>query len=405
MRIKGTFRFHKVGQGLFYSGILNTGAGRSNRVFNFVYDCGSESPKIFRDREIDDYKMLLPNRRTSGGKELDLLVISHLHDDHVNGLDRLLDGVKVDTVVMPYTSDGLLLMARLESRNDEAFLQTFYTDPISWFVGKGVRRVILIGADIQEEEHRRAWNGEDRTDDRFGVQIDPDGVLGSEEIDGTQVLYYESHLKMHSHCFCWMFQFENLAMSGNKLVEYINVVERYKQSKNLVLEDMLRSKRLINELKNKIKEECGNILNRTSVVMEHGPTEDTSRQVWNTIYIHRPWIYVHKRGPKFQEIGIPCMSVHNMTILTGDVELKNQEEMDLLSDGPCKYCLVLQYPHHGSRNNSVEKFTHRDPSTIVLSYGIVNRYGHPNEEDFLGQPRHIVLVNERESFDYQIYVE
>lgn len=69
MRIKGTFRFHKVGQGLFYSGILNTGAGRSNRVFNFVYDCGSESPKIFCDREIDDYKMLLPSRRTSGGKE------------------------------------------------------------------------------------------------------------------------------------------------------------------------------------------------------------------------------------------------------------------------------------------------------------------------------------------------
>lgn len=400
MGVKGTFRFHKVGQGLFYSGILNKGAGRSNQVFNFVYDCGSESPHIFRDREIDDYKMLLPNKRESGGKELDLLVISHLHDDHVNGLDRLLDGVKVNTVVMPYISDGLLLMARLESRNDESFLQAFYTDPIGWFVGKGVRRVVLLGADIQEMERRRVMNRDVGTDDRFDVQISPGGVLGSEKIDGTQLVYYESHLKMHCQSFFWMFQFENLAMSGNKLDEYRSAVESYKQSKGLVLEDIFRSKRFRDELKHIIKEKCDNMLNRTSVVMEHGPAGNVPGRILNTI--HRPWICAN--GLKCQEADISCICVQNMTMLTGDVELTSQEQMELLSADSRKCCLVLQYPHHGSRNNNVEKFTHQHPYVSVLTYGIMNHYGHPNEE-ILAQLGNIVLVNERESFDYHIFIE
>lgn len=37
----------------------------------------------------------------------------------------------------------------------------------------------------------------------------------------------------------------------------------------------------------------------------------------------------------------------------------------------------------------------------VLSYGIANRYGHPHSEVLQCLPN-IALVNERESFDYQI---
>lgn len=34
----GNFTFHSVGQGLFYSGIINN---EPNKPFIFVYDCGS----------------------------------------------------------------------------------------------------------------------------------------------------------------------------------------------------------------------------------------------------------------------------------------------------------------------------------------------------------------------------
>lgn len=105
--INGAFRFHNVGQRLFYSGILNN---QKCGTFSFVYDCGTVSPLSFIRRKIDDFKLLLPAGRKDGNKRIDLLVISHLHDDHVSGLAELLDGVEIDTVVMPYMHEKLRLM-------------------------------------------------------------------------------------------------------------------------------------------------------------------------------------------------------------------------------------------------------------------------------------------------------
>ncbi len=400
MNCNGAFRFHKVGQGLFYSGILNGGAGKSNPTFSFVYDCGSESSKVFRDREIDDYKALLPYRKALGGKALDLLVISHLHDDHVNGLDHLLKGVKVDTVVMPYTCDKLLLLAQLESQNDEEFLQDFYADPINWFVERGVQRIVLLGADRREGERRRA--GEDmeaETGDRFSTRIRPDGILGIEVVDGTQVVYYKHELNMLCRDFFWMFQFENLELDRENLNKYIQTMEAYKQSKGQELINVLGNKQLRNELKEEIKGACGNMLNRTSVVMEHGPTKVHLAHI-----VCNPLKCICGGEVVCQEACVSCMHEWPMTILTGDMELEDQEEMELLRADPCKRCLVLQYPHHGSRNNDISKFIQRFPYVIVLSYGITNRYGHPDAIPLrsLGNTAH---VNERKSFDYQIFIE
>ena len=54
-----------------------------------------------------------------------MLIVTHLHDDHVHGLEYLLDNVEVDTVVMPYTESVIRLLARAESSSEEAFLNFF----------------------------------------------------------------------------------------------------------------------------------------------------------------------------------------------------------------------------------------------------------------------------------------
>lgn len=49
--------------------------------------------------------------------------------------------------------------------NDE-FLQAFYTDPIAWFLSKGVHRILLIGSEEITEgqnvriSHERIWKME-----------------------------------------------------------------------------------------------------------------------------------------------------------------------------------------------------------------------------------------------------
>lgn len=82
------FIFHGVGQGLFYTGSI------ANGNFNFVYDCGSMGVgKI--ESEVKEY--------LSGfEKEIDFIVISHLHKDHINGLKTLLKERRVKKIYLPY---------------------------------------------------------------------------------------------------------------------------------------------------------------------------------------------------------------------------------------------------------------------------------------------------------------
>lgn len=93
------FTAHPVGQGLFYSGLVNI---RSNNMhdstFRFVFDCGSlnetnatEEVNLYRE---NDFR----------GPRLDLLVISHFDADHVNHIKPLLEDKKVDKVVLPFTT-------------------------------------------------------------------------------------------------------------------------------------------------------------------------------------------------------------------------------------------------------------------------------------------------------------
>ena len=74
MTMRGTFRFHPVGQGLFYSGLIQKPEDGNFRQLSFVYDCGSTSSHRFLRREVDDFKELLPLWK-NGKKWLDLLVV------------------------------------------------------------------------------------------------------------------------------------------------------------------------------------------------------------------------------------------------------------------------------------------------------------------------------------------
>lgn len=203
MSIKGFFRFHNVGQGLFYSGILSKKVNHKHNVFSFVYDCGTDSSTLFLQREIDDFKLLLPTTGISKHKKLDLLVISHLHDDHVNGLKYLLKDIDVDTVVMPYINDNLELLARLESHSNDEFLQVFYTDPIAWFVSNGVHRIFLIGSEEIEGEQDDSLNYQPQD-----ISVEQQSVLKIDNSGETEIVYFKNKTQVSYKDYCWEFCFE-----------------------------------------------------------------------------------------------------------------------------------------------------------------------------------------------------
>ena len=130
MSFNQEFTIHPVGQGLFYSGKIT----HNNQVkFRMVFDCGSitagagqEEVKLYRDADF------------LGKKVLDLLVISHFDQDHVNHIGKLLaDGIKVKKLVMPFISfsERLILVAKFIDLNDgfnpdDDFFLRFVIDPL-----------------------------------------------------------------------------------------------------------------------------------------------------------------------------------------------------------------------------------------------------------------------------------
>ena len=94
------FKLCNVGQGLFYIGEINL----SNRkTFKFIYDCGGNNISGAINQHITQDDVI------------DMLVISHFDDDHINGLPDLFNKVsKIKRIFIPYykgIENYLLLMS------------------------------------------------------------------------------------------------------------------------------------------------------------------------------------------------------------------------------------------------------------------------------------------------------
>ncbi|MXZ81190.1 MAG: hypothetical protein F4Z15_07475 [Gammaproteobacteria bacterium] len=128
---------YPVGQGSFHAGsILDKRIDGGQ--FHYVYDCGSANRKAL-SQAIKNYK-----DRTS---RVDALFVSHLDNDRVNGLELLLDAVKVDKVYIPHANDTALVMGLIQAESDgtvSASLLEASLNPVNWFRSRGVEQVIGV---------------------------------------------------------------------------------------------------------------------------------------------------------------------------------------------------------------------------------------------------------------------
>jgi hypothetical protein len=131
------FTIHPVGHGLFYSGIMKfQNDNRIENTFRFVFDCGSlQMSKKQLYEEIEVFHNNFKENET-----LDLLVISHFHSDHINGIKELLAGRKVKRVIAPFIDFKerlflfLLYISSTEFKAndpDSLFILQFILDPIN----------------------------------------------------------------------------------------------------------------------------------------------------------------------------------------------------------------------------------------------------------------------------------
>ncbi|WP_316031756.1 MBL fold metallo-hydrolase [Rhizobium sp. 10PS4] len=107
--------------------------------FSYVYDCGSELSDAFNS-EMSLY------RAACDGKT-DVLFVSHLHPDHINGIDRLQAMAPAKTVIVPYLDVVERLLFVLSDFDRGAASRSsldYFENPVAWWLGRGVERVIFL---------------------------------------------------------------------------------------------------------------------------------------------------------------------------------------------------------------------------------------------------------------------
>lgn len=157
-----TMTQHPVGQGGLFSGQIQLG----NAKARWVYDCGSNQMERLGQEIME----------VANGGHVDLLFLSHLDSDHVNGVDRLLASTTVGEVVLPYLSAleyAGTVGSDIETGTLSVTFLEFLTDPAKWLISRGVRTVSYVhpvdldkpGPDDrvmeQEDERSEAFSDQD----------------------------------------------------------------------------------------------------------------------------------------------------------------------------------------------------------------------------------------------------
>lgn len=139
--------FHPVGNGTLFTGRItwDMSAPGPSSHFTWVYDCGSTSEKSICDSV--DY---LPLWFGAAGTDIDMLVISHFDDDHVNGLEALLDKHYVKKLVLPYTEwvQSIREISVMGQKGTSPSVALFQLNPARWIEVKNkenrIGEIVLV---------------------------------------------------------------------------------------------------------------------------------------------------------------------------------------------------------------------------------------------------------------------
>lgn len=333
----GKFMFHPVGHGLFYSGTIKN--CNDNNHFSFVYDCGGCNPNIINSA-IENAD--LPST-------INLLIISHFHEDHINGVLKLKNKHKIETVILPYldpTSKNIY-MTYLASKNNDLSgsklkdLENFICDPVNFFSKD--TKVFFISNDVKSEESKPP-KGELDFDWLNCIPDNENKVPGNASYGSKE----------------WSFHFFMPKTTTNdKFIE----LQEFFENNHIEPNNVMKTEERWEIIKNKVKK--FNLNNNISnLVCAHGPTENVSIQtICNNKFIpselfdhcweYDCWCYSHYRYWHDGNIGFQ--------FLTGDAEIDKQDDFIKNYQSDLRKSILFQVPHHGSKANWKDWFSEYQP--------------------------------------------
>lgn len=312
---KLTRTFHPVGQGAFYTERHET----DNAFFNVIYDCGSKSLST-------NFKEIVDKSLSDMNNHIDILFISHFHDDHVNGIKYLnKEGITINHVIIPFMTEEHKLLLKIYNKfspnSQGQSIEELIDHPKTFFPKAKVHMIMPMGDEAENKSLDFLMSG--------------------------------SPLDLEKSMSGWHFIPFNYRHN-----ERINVFKK-ELKKNGVDYSKLSEKGYILKYQKKIAKACSKVrpgdLNSNSLIVFSGPNKDDTP------------------------------SIQSSCLYTGDANLKNRHLVSTLQDYIGKSYTSLgciQVPHHGSKDSfSSQIYSQIAALPIsVISCGISNQYNHPSDK-------------------------
>ncbi len=295
--------FYAIGQGCFYSERLFF----ENEIRTIVYDCGS--------MQIEKLKKEISN---SGLKEIDYLIISHFHKDHINGIEFLKQNCTIKNVIIPKL-EPLDVAFYLGSGNT---IEDILINPKNYF---GNSNIIMVNSEGESNE------------------LDTDTNLPSEITHMTPIPLYRIDSKI-----VWVIKLyiDKLEIDLNSLndkqketYDSLTTIDNYEKKKQDLIDAYKKLSR-----KN---------INLTSMSMVSGPKPHL-------------WPYHHKMA---------------ISVLNGDILLNKEEKIKAFIDHYTEFgshYFDFHIPHHGSHKNLKRPLNEWIIQRGIVMSGYENDHGHPS---------------------------
>lgn len=380
--------FFPVGQGLFYAGEISF-SGKSTKDWktSFVFDCGSVTGKKFLRNSVSKFHKRLNSDR------LDFIVLSHLHEDHANGLESLLThNLDVGAVFLPYLNPSQRLVVGLRClRQQDAYFE-FFANPTAYLRERRVGTIVYLhggGGEDQAEEM-----GADAPDEPPDNNALDDGIRGMDDAaqprgdspQGDPALISDDRV-LHKFVTkslilgkIWEFRFFNYSEKSlpKKGVRIDKVIRKVMKQLGVVDPVQALQKLKVRATRNKMKGHYRVLAsdhNDLSVMLWHGPRQPRTLR----------WIDTWERSVTGQTpYRTRCLVDRgscNGTLLTGDIRLSLDFAV-IQSHFTHKWARTTeaQVPHHGSARSWDQGITKKVPvgSRFVIGFGLKNRFRHPH---------------------------
>ncbi|MFW5983111.1 MAG: MBL fold metallo-hydrolase [bacterium] len=441
MRIKYEQKFHPIGQGLFYSSSLYL---NDNIAANVIFDCGSENIDLIK-KGIKEFN----------SSNIDVLIISHLHFDHISGLDFLLNNRRVNTVVLPYLIPEERILVQSLNYNKPEWYNEFLSNPYSYLNEKeNVENVIIINSSDEENDYAENFPEEipplndNLINENRNIQIQLENV--DEEIKKTigtkENLKFSKNLSLMKDKGYILISNMYLSFFNYKIENNKKVKDFYSEIKRLKITD---TKSAISQLLNDKKREqfkksyeiIRKDINITSLAAYQGftvPFHNRKHSIYirginsvqydflNNIFCCNCDGFIdghfHGRSIKgckykfYFDFFCDChkhCNCSNMvgTLLLGDIKLdyktKKRKKMFIHFKKLLPYVKLVQLSHHGAENGWNENLIKEIPknSLFIASHRTINKYHHPHKKvimELVENNRKFISVTEKNEYYNEI---